>query len=150
MRTLKERFEAKFVKGDGCWEWTACKDRGGYGQFGFAGRQEGAHRVSYQMYVGELPDGLCVLHHCDNPSCVNPAHLFLGTNADNTRDCLSKGRVVSSFGENNGKSKLTTTQISEIRKMYAAGTIQRVIAKEFGVTRACICHIVLYKRWAKI
>jgi hypothetical protein len=93
----QERFWAKVQKGDGCWLWTGGKFRRGYGAFKRRGpdgrfQQQKAHRVSYEWLVGPVPDGLCVLHTCDNPPCVNPAHLFLGTNLDNSEDRRVKGR----------------------------------------------------------
>lgn len=96
---MLERFESKFDKGDGCWVWKAHKNKNGYGQFGvmLEGRNgymvnRYAHRVSWMLYRGEIPEGLCVCHSCDNPSCVNPDHLFLGTRKDNTQDMINKGR----------------------------------------------------------
>ena len=95
IRVVLERFEEKLVKGrrEDCWEWMACKNSGGYGYFGFEGKVQLAHRVAYQLYVGEIPDGLCVCHKCDNPGCVRPDHLFLGTRADNTHDCENKAEA---------------------------------------------------------
>lgn len=93
----RDRFLTKVCKSDfsaaECWVWTAACDRYGYGQFAVAGRRLGAHRVSYVLHFGEIPAGLWVLHRCDNPRCVNPGHLFLGTAKDNTRDAMQKGRL---------------------------------------------------------
>ena len=150
--TIQERFEANFTKGDGCWNWEAYKDRDGYGRIVNAGKKRGAHRIAYQLYVGEIPDELQVLHRCDNPSCVNPAHLFLGTVADNMHDCMNKGRFtlpVHLSGGKAGGAKLTEEQVKTIREMRAAGVMQNDIAREFGVVRHTISRIVHHYSWAQ-
>ena len=154
MKTVQERFESKFSKTDGCWEWTGCKDRCGYGQIKIAGRMHSAHRTAYQLYVGIIPDGLCVCHQCDNPSCVRPDHLFLGTNADNMQDCITKGRfkylVRNQAGESNKSAKLTIAQVQTIRAMYKQGVSQRKLAREFGVAQSNISMIVCYQTWREL
>lgn len=150
MAELKERFEAKFIKGDGCWEWTAVKDKDGYGKVKIAGRQKMAHRVSYQLYIGAIPDGLFCLHHCDNPSCVNPAHLFLGTDADNMQDCLNKGRGARPFGEKHWGAKLTEEQVKTIRARRIDGVRNTDLAKEYGVAHQTISNVTNHIRWTKI
>lgn len=145
MRTIQERFEAKFTKGEGCWNWTAGKYWDGYGKFKLDGRMQSAHRVAYQLHIGEIPEGMCVCHRCDNPSCVNPSHLFIGTTADNMHDCMAKGRTAS--GEKNGSVKLTEEDVRTIRTMWENGIRQNDIAKEFDVVPQTISKIVLHQRW---
>lgn len=147
--TIQERFEDKFTKSDGCWEWNAYKNPKGYGAFSFNGRQRLAHRIAYQLYVGEIPDGLFVCHHCDNPRCINPSHLFLGTVSDNNRDRGNKGRGKDQYGEKHCCSKLTSAQVIEIRAKYSEGTTQVNLAKEFGVGQAAISKIICGRTWTK-
>ena len=146
MSTLQERFEAKYVAGavDECWEWTACLHSYGYGQIaGPRNKTLYAHRFSWEIYRGPIPEGMCVCHHCDNPSCVNPNHLFVGTNADNMRDRDAKGRIVRSIGKDNGNATILDSEVPEIRMAYAAGGVsQRQLAAQYGVTHPCIGEIV--------
>ena len=150
--TIQERFESKFTKSDGCWEWEAGKVRNGYGTFRIAERKQRAHRVAYQLYVGEIPDGMYVCHRCDNPSCVNPEHLFLGTNADNVHDRENKGRgkyvIPDNSGEKNSSAKLTCAQVVEIWARHSDGERVVNLAKEFGVSQSAIYKIVYGLTWA--
>lgn len=147
MKTLKERFEAKYVKTNGCWEWTAGKDHGGYGRIKIDGYRQSAHRVAYRLYVGEIKDGLYVLHHCDNRGCVNPSHLFLGTSSDNMHDCVNKGRCERASGEKHYLAKLTAEQVKSIRTRRSAGARVIDLAKEFEVSKQNIRMIVRFHTW---
>ena len=98
MRTLNERFTEKVRKTRGCWFWIGSKNTHGYGQMSLRGEVRGAHRISYEIYVGPIPAGMCVCHSCDRPECVKPGHLFLGTHSDNIQDMLRKGRHKTGLG----------------------------------------------------
>ena len=112
---IQERFNTKYRdSATGCWMWTACVNTDGYGRLNVAGKMRLAHRISYKLHVGPIPEGLHVCHTCDTPGCVNPGHLFIGTPLDNHRDKVSKGR--STTGEKHGRSKLTENDITLIRQ----------------------------------
>jgi hypothetical protein len=144
------------ITSTGCWEYTgAKKGRAGYGGMQYNGKFEGAHRVSYQLYKGSL-NGLWVLHRCDNPPCWNPEHLFLGDCSDNLRDAGTKGRHGSQthpeahrYGRNN-TTKLTVTQVQEIKRRIASGETLRDLAKEFGVGAPQITRIKQGIRWGYV
>ena len=152
-----ERFWAKVDKTGECWEWTASLSTDGYGQLAINGRMFSAHRLSYMMnhpLTIDLLEGhreIFVCHRCDNPKCVNPAHLFLGSGADNAKDREAKGRGNQQKGEKHGNSKLTETQVREIRIKYATGGInQRQLALEYGISRQNIGDIINRKYWKHI
>ncbi len=135
-----------------CWVWTAAKTKG-YGKFGFRDRTVSTHRFSWVLHRGNIPDNLCVLHKCDNRSCINPKHLFLGTKSDNNEDMTSKGRRRWAFGENAGRAKLTNEQVLEIRQIYKWHSRQygsRQLAKLYGVSPATIYNITAKKLWKHI
>jgi hypothetical protein len=152
-----ERFWSKVDKSGECWEWTAGLITGGYGQFVLNGKTVLAHRYSYVLnhpLTIDLLEGhreICVCHRCDNPKCVNPAHLFLGSNADNMKDKMAKGRGKQPKGEKQALSKLTETQVREIRNKYANGGItQQQLALEYGVNKSNINKLIRRKRWFHI
>ena len=128
----------------GCWLWTAYRNRGGYGKARHGGKVHLAHRVSWEVHNGPIPAGMCVCHRCDTPSCVNPEHLFLGTQADNVRDMAAKGRGRAPAGEAHRSAKLTAADVAAIR---ADGRTPRIIAAEYGVSRPQISAIRLGKNW---
>jgi len=124
-----------------CWEWLAGKDKNGYGKITFNAKETRAHRLSYEIHYGVIPNGFFVCHKCDNPSCVNPKHLFLGSPLDNMQDMILKGRKITS-------PKLSKTSVKEIRHKYAQGNISQIkLAKEYGVSQQVISAIILYKIW---
>lgn len=159
--SVEDRFWAKAQKSDDCWAWTANRNRRGYGKFCLNKRQEPAHRVAYTLTYGDIPAGLWVLHHCDNPSCVRPDHLYLGTHQDNMQDRHNRGRAAS--GESNGSrmhperilrgercswAKLTTEQVAAIRQEYATTRVTlHQLAAKYGVGKSQIHNIVRRKVW---
>jgi hypothetical protein len=144
-RALGERFWEKVTKTNGCWLWIANSNKKGYGRFWINGRNEFSHRVSWMLHFVEIPHGMLVLHKCDNPSCVNPAHLFLGTDADNQSDKKEKGR--SAKGERNGNRKLTNEQVRVIRK--SVGSPQE-LATQFNIDKTQIYNIISRKQWKHV
>lgn len=131
-----------------CWEWKAGLRTGGYGQMRYQGKLLGAHKVSYLLHKGRVPDGLVVCHTCDNPKCVNPRHLFLGEPKDNSRDMVEKGR--SRKGESHHNAKLTDAEILAIRELRAKGQSLNEIAKCFQVSKKMVLNIVQGKAWGHV
>ena len=152
---IHNRFWAKVTKqsAQGCWEWTGHCLVNGYGWFSVkSGLSRGAHRVSACMsgLLASLDSKLHVLHKCDNPKCVNPDHLFVGTNGDNVADRVSKGRTgwKVQFGASNGRAKLVKSQILFIRGLYESGMFsQSQLGQAFGVGQPAIHKIVHGQRW---
>lgn len=139
---------------DGCWEWTRITNGDGYGQLCVAGRMVYAHRLAYQLGVGEIPEGMHILHSCDNPRCINPAHLSAGTRSENMKECSERGRAKIpkpiKRGEENGASKLRDVDVRSIRRLLAKGLTQQSIADRFGVTQRAISDIKLGKKWGHV
>jgi len=133
---------------DGCWEWIGSLRSTGYGQLYFKGKPAAAHRVSYILNNGPIPLGMFVCHTCDNPRCVRPDHLWLGTAADNTHDMDVKGRAVrrGPRGERSSKSKLTIAQVQLIRIRYPAESITE-LAREYSVSFNSIRRIITGASW---
>ena len=149
MTDIVERFNAKWVPEvwTGCWLWTGACHLYGYGLIRpgpATQRPEGAHRISWKLHRGEIPEGMSVLHKCDVPGCVNPEHLFLGTIKDNTQDMMRKGRHRVRNGESHPRAKLTNTQVRSIRGDRRS---DREIAREYGVWPSRIYDIKTGKGW---
>lgn len=142
-----DRFMAKVEKTDGCWLWLGYTDKKmGYGMFWLDGMMRLSHRVSHEMFVGPVAQ-LHVLHRCDNPRCVRPSHLFLGTNADNVADKVAKGRCAAMRGERHPASKLTESTVRDIRSSPLSG---RKLARELGIDRSTIQYIRQRKLWRHV
>lgn len=144
--TQEQRFWARVRKTDTCWVWTGPTRGKGYGAVRFDGRMQSAHRVSWEMKHGPIGGGLHVLHRCDNPPCINPDHLFLGTNRDNAADCRAKGRTPR--GWKNGAARLTPAQVEDVRQAHARGFEIAAIARHYGVARITVRKILTGKSWA--
>ncbi len=136
-----------------CWEWTgAVTTEWGYGRLRYSGHDFTAHRCSYEYAYGVIPDGLFVLHKCDNPPCVKPTHLFLGTAKDNTQDMLAKGRAarIGARGMANRTAKLTDSTVIEMRERYARGERVADLAAEVGIIDSYARLIIKGKAWAHV
>jgi len=145
------RFWSKVERGPGCWLWVAkSKDWDGYGLFKVRGRSLRAHRVAWQLATGAAPGAALVCHRCDTPACVRPEHLFIGSPADNFRDCLAKGRY-SPKGTGNAAAKLDDAKVQEIRQAYGTGEwSQEGLARRFGVTQTAISAVVRRTKWRHV
>lgn len=153
----KARFIKKYNTGrtGGCWEWTAAKDGNGYGKFGHcSSRSMLAHRFSYILKYGSLPQDIDICHTCDNPACVNPDHLFLGTAKDNVADAIVKGRhkmPPHPNGEGHPRAKVSLGDVEKIRNKYALGkSSQRNLAKIFHLSQPQIGRILRNESWAGV
>lgn len=147
---MSDRFWSKVDRSagaDACWLWTASTNRKGYGRFRFDGETRLAHRVSFIIATGGDPGSLLVCHHCDNPPCVNPAHLFLGTVADNSADMVAKGRSPRQCGERSGMAKLTADDVRAMRRMRSQGFPLTTIGETYGVHPAHASRVTRGTRW---
>lgn len=163
MKTLKENFLAKVQVSDNendCWIWTGAKSGRGYGQIGVNRKIQGAHRVSYELFNGPIPENLLVCHSCDNPACVNPKHLFTGTHSDNLQDAIQKGRRKDlqqrtkgkrSFRDNRGvlnnRARLSEPQVLAIR---ADKRRVKDISADYQISESTVYLIRKQKRWQHI
>lgn len=158
-RSFTERLMDKVLPepNSGCWLWTGGTNGRGYGKITVGRRPDGskfgayAHRASWELHCGPIPKGMFILHRCDNPSCVNPEHLFLGTPADNVHDMLAKGRQAAMplprRGETNNKAKITEADVIAIR---ATRDNQDAVAAAYGVSQTVISNVRLRKSWTHV
>lgn len=131
-----------------CWQWLGALGKNGYGKLGVNWGAIPAHRLSFSMFNGDIPSGMCVCHTCDNVSCVNPAHLFIGTNQENTQDKVKKRRHC--YGSRNGLSKLDEKDIPVIFERRITGESFDSIARTYGVTKRVILNVIQRKNWAHV
>lgn len=135
---------------DECWEWKGATISAGYGHGNRNGKHFYAHRASYESKFGPIPKGLMVRHKCDNPPCVNPSHLEVGTNMDNVNDCHSRGRARRAVGEDASKAKLTASEVIEIRSLVSDGMSQSEAGRKFKINHRTINAIVHRHTWRHI
>lgn len=150
--SLEDRFFAKIQKTSSCWHWVGPIRPNGYGQIqegGKGSRNVSAHRLSYELHKGKIPDGMVVMHSCDNPACVNPDHLSVGTYKDNTHDMIAKGRkrTVAPKGTGNGKAKLNDDLVRYIRQSDKKAAS---IARELGLSENCIRGVLSGRTWSHV
>lgn len=154
-----ERFWYKVKKSEDCWEWQAARMSSGYGMMRLNGVSTGAHRISWMLHYGDIPKGVCVCHKCDNRLCVRPDHLFLGTQADNIRDMMNKGRIArgkqlnhpNQKGDKNHNAVVTEKQVRHVLLMYyKENKKQAEISRIVGLTYANVWAIVHRKSWKHI
>ncbi len=155
-RPVDERFWENVIKAalDDCWLWTGTKGHHGYGMMSVGSKRDKsrrnvfAHRLSYELHYGPIPSGAVIRHTCDNPSCVNPGHLIVGSHQENMRDMVSRNR--QTLGTKNPQARITADDVRQIRALAASGTIHAEIAPRFGITRSAVTMIVERKRWAHV
>ena len=153
------RFLRKIVKrSSGCWEWSGGCNSDGYGCCAVRYPEGGkiitqlSHRVAWCIFIGQIPEGMCVCHSCDNTRCVNPDHLFLGTHKDNMKDRNSKGRAAGGDGkgELNSNCKLNTVKVISIRTKHSTGDSMSKLARKYGVSVSTVSNIIHKKSWGHV
>ena len=134
-----------------CWEWARAFHGKGYGSIRVNHKTRAVHRVAYELWFGDIPNGMSVLHRCDNPICFNPDHLFLGTPTDNMQDAIKKGRLRPCMGEKHPVAILTEKSVREIRQKHVPYVYtQTRLAKEFKVSQSVIWRIIKRKAWKQV
>lgn len=144
---VSDRFWKQVNRTGSCWLWLGPKNNHGYGRTRYSGKKWNAHRVAWVFSVGLIPDGMHVLHHCDNPACVNPKHLWLGTHQDNIDDRERKGRNRPPLGERQSRHALTNADVIAIRKLHKDGRGLTLLANFYGVSRTTIWKVVTRRTW---
>jgi len=160
---IKTRFWSHVTKGNNndCWEWFGAHDHFGYGHLKILGKLVSSHRLSWVLHKGKIPLNMCVLHRCDNPKCINPDHLFLGTKKDNNLDKETKGRANHAFGnrhgryvspwdsrgEKNSNAILTKKQVIMVREMAKKGYSIALLSRKLSVSEGCLRNIVKRRTW---
>ncbi len=148
--TVKERFWKRVHKTDTCWWWIGGRSRD-YGRLTINRKGVRAHRLSYELNIGPIADGLFVCHRCDHPLCVRPDHLFLGTHIENVRDSVRKGRFRDCRGEKNGAAKLTAKEVMGIRLRYASGLYKQIdLCREYKISPMAMSDLLRGKTWRHI
>ncbi len=150
--TVEERFWFFVYKTDTCWLWSGHMRPFGYGRIYVRKRLITAHRFAYELLVGKIPRGMKLLHKCDVPQCVNPDHLFVGTQADNVADMWKKGRanpvgVLKMNGPNHPSTKLSWSKVRAIREAHRNGADKGELAYQYGLSWSCIHHVIVKKTW---
>lgn len=145
-------FETHVVRGDGCWIWMGARSAKSYGTVFGHGSSRYAHRAAWELHFGPIPAGMFVCHHCDNPPCVRPDHLFLGTPSANMWDKVHKGRAntPTRVGEHNGFAKLTEADVREIRRRRATGETRVSVGLAFGIHEGTVKQITSRKTWRHV
>lgn len=141
-------FSRTAIQENECWNFTGFHTPNGYGQIKYHGHSIGAHRLAYILCINDIPDGMLVCHTCDNRSCVNPEHLFLGTYQDNKDDCMAKDR--HAYGPKIGISRVNEYQVREIRELLAQGSSMNSIAKRFNIGKTTVGHIRDGRTWRHV
>lgn len=134
----------------GCWEWQGCVNRKGYGRILVGRSARATHRVMYQAVHGVISKDTFVCHVCDNPTCVNPDHLWAGSHQDNMNDMKTKGRSPSSPGERNGRAKLTESTVVEIRTRHSGGESIRSLSRNYNVDKRTVSRLIRKLAWASV